>query len=47
MKYVCKDCSYRFNANVLPKTCPYCNKEQIEEEKNAEELVEEVQDLIE
>jgi len=39
MKIVCKNCGYRFEAEKMKK-CPYCNKEDLEEEQSAEELVE-------
>ena len=46
MRYICKSCGYQFESKVLPKTCPYCNKGRVEEEKDAEELIEEVENLL-
>mgnify|MGYP001595058328 FL=1 len=44
-RYICKDCNYRFNAEKLID-CGYCGKNNIEMEKNAEELLDEIDKLI-
>ena len=48
-KLVCKECGYRFDRDLgsQPRKCPYCDRESVEEEKSAEELVGEVEDLLE
>lgn len=47
-KFVCKACGYRIESkkDSYPKKCPYCSKETIEEEENAEELVKEVEEIL-
>ncbi|MBD3252343.1 hypothetical protein GF386_01280 [Candidatus Pacearchaeota archaeon] len=42
VKYVCVNCNYRFEAKE-PLECPYCGNEKIEKEKNASELLEEIE----
>ena len=39
--FVCVDCGYRFESET-GKRCPYCASENIEKEKPAEELVDEI-----
>ncbi len=41
-KFVCINCGYRFESDTGKKRCPYCGREDVEEEKSAEELVEKV-----
>jgi Zn finger protein HypA/HybF involved in hydrogenase expression len=45
--FVCLNCKYRFKAKAMPKTCPYCNKNSIDIEKSAEDIVSEIESLIE
>ncbi len=45
-KLICKGCGYRIDGNKANKKCPYCSKESLEEEKDAEELLEEVNKII-
>ncbi len=47
-KFYCKECGYRFKTkhNYEPKRCPYCGKEKIEAEKDAEKLVKEVEEIL-
>ena len=42
MRYVCKNCNYRFNSEIkeAKKRCPYCGKLEAEKEQSAEELIE-------
>lgn len=45
--FVCTNCRYRFKATKLPKTCPYCGKENVvEREKSAEDIVSEIENMI-
>jgi len=44
-KYVCKNCNYRFDAEGVDE-CRFCGMESIEKEKNACELLEEIEDLL-
>ena len=36
-KFVCKDCDYRFESLNIKK-CPYCGKERVVKELDAEDL---------
>ncbi|MFA5173799.1 MAG: hypothetical protein WC438_01310 [Candidatus Pacearchaeota archaeon] len=45
VKWACTRCNYRFES-VNPKDCPYCGRDSIEKEKTAEELIDEVKDLL-
>ena len=45
-KWACLSCNYRFDSEKVPKDCPYCGRDKIEKEKNAEELLGEIQDLL-
>ncbi|MBS3080918.1 hypothetical protein J4221_05580 [Candidatus Pacearchaeota archaeon] len=46
MAFICKRCSFRFESKNV-KECPYCGRrEGIEREKNASELLEEVEGLL-
>lgn len=42
-KFFCKNCGYRIETENLQK-CPYCNKASLQKEKNAEELLDEIND---
>jgi len=44
-KFVCKNCNYRFERDDA-YDCPYCGKEAIEKEKDAKELLEDVNRLL-
>lgn len=41
MKFVCKDCNYRFESedNQTDKRCPYCESVRIIKEPSAEDLL--------
>jgi rubrerythrin len=45
--YVCLNCKYRFKTSQRPRTCPYCNKNAVEMEKSAEDIVSEVASMLE
>lgn len=46
MAFICKNCNFRFEARAISE-CPYCGKkEHIEKEKNASELLDEIQGLL-
>ena len=45
--FICSNCKYKFKANIMPKACPYCNKRTVEQERSAEDIVDEVSSLIE
>ena len=44
--YICANCKFKFKASKMPNTCPYCNKNTVEQEKNADDLVNEIEDLL-
>lgn len=43
--YICKNCKFRTNKETL-KECPWCGKNSLEKEGSAEELLDEVDDII-
>ena len=46
MTYRCRNCNFRFEASKLTD-CPYCGKRTgVEKEKNATELLDEVDSLL-
>jgi len=45
VKYVCLNCNYRVDSENL-SSCPYCGKENIEREKNASELLNEIERIL-
>jgi len=45
-KLVCKKCGYKSEGEDTKK-CSYCGEMSLEEEKSAEELIEDVEKLIE
>ncbi len=45
MGYICKNCRFRLETKGY-SDCPYCGKKEIEKEKNATELLEEVESLL-
>ena len=44
--WICTNCNYKFNSKD-PSGCPYCGRENIEKEKSAGDLLEEVGGLLE
>ena len=46
--FLCRECGYRFEGKFgyKPKRCPYCSKEGVEEEGNAEDIVKEVEEIL-
>jgi len=43
--FICTNCKYRFKARFQDK-CPYCGDKMVEKEKSADELVQEVENLL-
>lgn len=43
--HICTNCSYRFNSEN-PNECPYCGEDKVEIEKDASELLDEVEKLL-
>ena len=41
MAYTCKNCGYRIEISKT-NNCPYCDNNSLEEEKSAEELIDEI-----
>ena len=41
MKLICEKCNYQFESKILPERCPYCGREGVEEEPDAQELINE------
>ena len=41
MKFICNKCNYRFESkeNRAGKQCPYCGKNEVIREPNAQELI--------
>jgi DNA-directed RNA polymerase subunit RPC12/RpoP len=41
--FICADCNYRFESKFVQpgKKCPYCGKDRVIKEPNAEELLDE------
>ncbi|MFH1359035.1 MAG: hypothetical protein ABIH37_04050 [archaeon] len=44
-KYVCKNCNYRFDSEDADE-CGFCGMKSIEVEKNAEELIDEIERIL-
>ncbi|MEK6885622.1 MAG: hypothetical protein AABX17_01495 [Nanoarchaeota archaeon] len=44
--YICLNCKFKFKTSRSPRTCPYCNKDSIEKEQGAGDLVDEVSELL-
>lgn len=46
--FLCKACGYKFEGKLgyRPRRCPYCSKEGVEEEGDAENILKEVEDLL-
>ena len=38
-RFVCQDCGYRFESEKDAEKCPYCNKDKVEQEQTAGELL--------
>jgi len=45
--YICLNCKFKFKTSQSPRTCPYCDKDAIEKEQGADDLVDEVSNLLE
>jgi rRNA maturation endonuclease Nob1 len=45
-KYVCTGCDYVFEGDNLCG-CPYCGCDSIKKEKTAEELLDEIEEILE
>ena len=45
-KFICKKCGYNTFVENKSLICPCCGKEGIEKEQDAEELIEEVKDIL-
>lgn len=43
--YICTHCNFRFSAKRASE-CPYCGKEEIEVEKSAEEILDDIGGLL-
>ena len=43
---MCLNCNFRFKAAKKTSLCPYCNKNAVETEKSAEDLLSEIDGLI-
>jgi len=47
MKFVCKNCNYRFESeetgDLKEKKCPYCGERKIIKEPSANELINEIE----
>jgi len=42
--FVCKECGYRFESEKGKlKKCPYCSGDEVEKEKTAEELIDNIE----
>tara|TARA_Y100000310_G_C20590452_1_gene767721 strand:+ start:535 stop:681 length:147 start_codon:yes stop_codon:yes gene_type:complete len=46
VKWVCNGCNFRFESNN-PNDCPYCGRNRIEKEASAEDLLNEVEEILE
>lgn len=45
-KFICTSCNFRFESEKMI-CCPYCNSNNIERDKNAKEIIDEVTRIIE
>jgi len=45
VRLVCKNCNYKCELEKLSH-CPYCGNNSLEKEKNAKELIEEIENLL-
>ena len=45
--YICLNCKFKFKTSQTPRACPYCNKQTVEKERGAGDLVDEVSELLE
>ncbi len=41
VKFVCRVCNYVFESKTIPKKCPYCGKEGVVKDPDAQELINE------
>lgn len=48
VKFVCKNCKYKFKRELDEEVekCPVCNKENLEKEQDAEEIIKEVGEIL-
>jgi len=46
VKWVCNGCNFRFDSEN-PKDCPYCGRDELEKEPDAEDLLNEVEEILE
>jgi len=44
--YVCTNCNYKSNLESSSE-CPYCGEQTIEKEKDASELLDEIEEILE
>jgi len=44
-RYICTNCNYRFESSKI-SDCPYCGLKKVEKEKNAEELLKEIENML-
>ncbi len=44
--YICSTCRFKFKTSQNPRSCPYCDKDTIEKEQGASDIVDEVADLL-
>ena len=44
INFICKNCNFKFKAKRA-SSCPYCDKQDVEREKSAEDLLEEAENL--
>ncbi len=42
VRYRCKNCNYFFDSEKFQKKCPYCGKESVERELDAEGILKEI-----
>lgn len=43
--WICKHCKFRFHSEK-PRDCPYCGRDNLEMEKDADELLDEIGRII-
>lgn len=44
-RFICKNCNYKFEGENINE-CKFCGTDCIEEEKDASELLEEIEELL-
>ena len=45
IKYICTNCNYKFESENA-SGCPYCGSDKFEKDKSAQELLEEIGDIL-